>query len=56
MLKNEKHAQAQKRHAEKKQKSASRKCIWVPKDKTDEWDAAVAELKKKWNRDALMGK
>jgi hypothetical protein len=29
-----------------------RKAVWIPRDKSDEFDKAVARLKKKWDKEA----
>ena len=44
-----KHADAQKKHNLKKQQSASRKCVWVPKGKESEFQQAIIALQQKWN-------
>jgi len=43
------HAERQRQYAGKKKESASRKCIWVPIGKEDDFFTAVKKLKKKWS-------
>jgi|MDSW01.2.fsa_nt_gb hypothetical protein len=44
----EKHAEVQRKYVERKQKQATRKCVWVPKGHEEEFNNTLKKLKEKW--------
>ena len=42
------HAAAQKRYSQRKQKSHKRICVYIPKDKVDEFKSSFKRLEKRW--------
>ena len=43
-----KHAVTQDRYQQTKMKTHTRKQVWVPKDKIDDFEAVMKRLQKKW--------